>query len=153
MSDTGQDFSYDISEDDEGLLPPDESLDPDELDDDFDELGYSPLDRPSGNLSWGFTAREARTSEPLPARLARELPDVGAELDEDEGDGLGDVIDTDGELRDDEVGSARAGRLVWAEPESRDPEAEYWASDVGIDGGAASAEEAAVHVIDTDERG
>jgi hypothetical protein len=39
MSDTGQDFSYDISEDDEGLLPPDESLDPDELDDDTDERG------------------------------------------------------------------------------------------------------------------
>jgi len=39
MSDTGQHFSCDISEDDEGLLPPDESLDPDELDDDTDERG------------------------------------------------------------------------------------------------------------------
>uniref|UniRef100_UPI00094702C4 hypothetical protein n=1 Tax=Pseudomonas aeruginosa TaxID=287 RepID=UPI00094702C4 len=148
MSDTGQHFSCDISEDDEGLLPPDESLDPDELDDDFDELGYSPLDRPSGNLSWGFTAREARTSEPLSVRLARELPDVGADLDDDEGDDLGDVIDTDGELRDDEVASARAGRLVWAEPESSDPEADYWESNLHIDGGAATTAQVAVHVID-----
>lgn len=152
MSDTGQEFAYDFSEDDEGLLPPDESLDPDEFDDDLDELGYSPLDRPSGNLSWGFTAREARTAEPLSRRLARELPDVGADLDDEEY-GLGDAVDTDGELPGDQVGSVRAGRLVWAEPESRDPEADYWASDVGIDGGAASAEEAAVHVIDADERG
>ena len=28
-----------------------------------------------------------------------------------------------------------------------DARSDYWASDVGIDGGAASAEEAAVHII------
>jgi hypothetical protein len=32
-----------------------------------------------------------------------------------------------------------------------DARSDYWASDVGIDGGAASAEEAAVHIV-ADER-
>ena len=51
-----------------------------------------------------------------------------------------------------EVGSARAGRLVAPDQGfGEDVDAELSASDVGIDGGAASAEEAAVHVID-DER-
>lgn len=48
-----------------------------------------------------------------------------------------------------EVGGARAGRLVapdWGFGE--DTEAELVAQDVGISGGAASAEEAAVHIID-----
>ena len=63
------------------------------------------------------------------------------------------AFDTDGELLDDQVGSVRAGRLVLADPTSLDPQADYWANDVGINGGAASAEEAAIHVvIDDDER-
>ena len=48
-----------------------------------------------------------------------------------------------------EVGRARAGRLVapdWGFGE--DAEAELVAEDVGISGGAASAEEAAVHIIE-----
>jgi hypothetical protein len=149
---SGNDDGYDFTPADElGLLSPEESLDSDELDEDeLEEAGYSPLDHRSGNLSWGFTAREARTSEPLSKRLAREVPEI---TDEDFGDGLGDAFDTDGELLDDQVGSVRAGRLVLADPTSLDPQADYWASDVGINGGAASAEEAAIHVvIDDDER-
>ncbi|HWM16118.1 MAG TPA: DUF5709 domain-containing protein [Microbacterium sp.] len=140
----------DYSTDDVGLLPPDESLDADELGDDVDELAYSPLDHRPADLSWGFTPREARSHEPLAARLAREIPDEPVETF---GDGLGDTVDTDGELIDDQVGSFRAGRLVWAEPDSRDPAADYWAKDIGIDGGASSAEEAAIHVIEQDDRG
>jgi hypothetical protein len=130
--------------DDFGLLPPDESLDSDELGDDIDEAGYSPLDWRPADLSWGFTAREARSREPLSARLAREIPD---ETEEILGDGIGDTTDTDGEVIDDQVGSVRAGRLTWADPESFDPAADYWANDIGIDGGGASAEEAAVHIV------
>ena len=49
--------------------------------------------------------------------------------------------------------TVNAGRLVLADPTSLDPQADYWANDVGINGGAASAEEAAIHVvIDDDER-
>lgn len=135
--------------DDYGLLPPDESLDADELGDDINEAGYSPLDWRPAELSWGFTPREARSHEPLSARLAREIPD---EAEEVLGDGIGDTTDTDGEVIDDQVGSVRAGRLAWASPESFDPAADYWANDIGIDGGGASAEEAAVHtVLDQDD--
>ena len=56
--------------------------------------------------------------------------------------------DTDGEVLDDEVGDERAGRLVDAgEGGSEDTDDELWAKDEGIDGAAASAEEAAVHVV------
>ena len=128
-----------------GLLPSEESLDSDEFDEGVLEAeGYSPTEYRSGNLSWGLTTREARGREPLAARLARELPELG---DDDLGDGLGDAWDTDGELLDDQVGSVRAGRLVLADATSLDPQADYWAKDVGFDGAAASAEEAAVHVV------
>jgi hypothetical protein len=77
-------------------------------------------------------------------RLAREVP----EQRQVEGDGPGNVSDTDGELIDEEVAGRRAGRLVetvggsWA-----DVEPELYALDAGIDSGAASAEEGAVHVV------
>jgi hypothetical protein len=136
--------------DEAGLLPVEESLDPDEFDEDLlDNEGYSPLEYRSGNLSWGLTGREARGHEPLVARLARELPDT-IDGDDDHSDGLGDARDTDGELLDDQVGYARSGRLVLADTTSLDPQADYWALDVGIDGGAASAEEAAIHIVDED---
>ena len=51
-----------------------------------------------------------------------------------------------------EVGRARAGRLVAPDQGfGEDMDAELVADDVGIDGGAASAEEAAVHVIADEE--
>jgi hypothetical protein len=83
--------------------------------------------------------------ESLDGRLARELPDG---VDGDDGDGLGDSSDTDGELIDDEVGDVRAGRLVdFDDGGSDDTDDELWARDGGIDGAAASAEEAAVHIV------
>ncbi|MCD0444206.1 DUF5709 domain-containing protein [Glycomyces sp. A-F 0318] len=127
-----------------GLLSPEESLDADELGDDVYDAGYSPLDRRPAGLSWGFTPNEARSGEPLSARLARELPEEDAEI---LGDGIGDAIDTDGEVIDDQVGSVRAGRLTWADPDRLDPASDFRAHDIGIDGGAASAEEAAVHIV------
>lgn len=131
--------------DEAGLLAVEESLDSDEFDEDLlDNEGFSPLEYRSGNLSWGFTEREARGHEPLSTRLARELPDI---VEDDQGDGLGDSWDTDGELLDDQVGSLRSGRIVLADTISLDPQADYWARDVGVDGGAASAEEAAIHIV------
>ena len=48
-----------------------------------------------------------------------------------------------------EVGRVRAGRLVAPDMGfGEDTEAELVAEDVGISGGAASAEEAAIHIID-----
>ena len=91
---------------------------------------------------WGTTEAEEAAGESLDGRLARELPDDPA----DEGDGLGDSTDTDGELLDDEVGDVRAGRLVDAERDD-DTDDELSGRHQGIDGAAASAEEAAVHIV------
>jgi hypothetical protein len=133
---------------DPALLSPEESLDDDELGD--IEAGYSPAERPLGSTAWGTTERELGTREDLTHRLAREERDQTAD---DDGDGLGDSSDTDGELIDDEVGDVRAGRLVAADVDDLDTESELWAEDVGIDQGAASAEEAAVHLVpEEDER-
>jgi Family of unknown function (DUF5709) len=135
--------------------------DPDEWDDESDQLdgsdtldgavpdpldeGISPPERPWVGDGWGVTAREAAEGDSLDRYLARELPDVSAD---DDGDGIGDATDTDGEPWDDEVGEARSGRLVAADDGGTvDDDAELWASDVGIDGAGASAEEAAVHVV------
>jgi hypothetical protein len=96
---------------------------------------------------WGVTAREEAEGEGLNRRLARELPDVW--VGDDEGDGLGDTSDTDGELKDSEVGNVRSGRLTMASGPDRGDD-ELFAEDVGVNGAAASAEEAAVHLVDED---
>jgi Family of unknown function (DUF5709) len=50
-------------------------------------------------------------------------------------------------LIDDQVGDRRAGRLVLGAIDELDPRPDYWATDAGIDGAGASAEEAAIHVV------
>jgi hypothetical protein len=128
-----------------GVLEPEDTLDdiggvPDVLD-----VGWSPAERAWAVGDWGTTDREEATGESIAGRLARELQEISWA---DEGDGLGDASDTDGELRDDEVGDVRAGRLVEVDGGAwGDVEPELIASDVGIDAAAASAEEAAVHVV------
>ena len=108
------------------------------------DTGWSPAERPWAVDDWGTTEAEESAGESLDGRLARELPDRA----DDEGDGLGDSSDTDGELLDDEVGDTRAGRLVDAgDGGTSDTDDELWARDEGIDGAAASAEEAAVHIV------
>lgn len=110
--------------------------------------GYSPAERAWAVDDFGTTEREELEGEDLDGRLARELPDVS---DDDDSDGLGDDPDTDGELIDDEVGDTRSGRLVAADGGGPlDTDDELYAEDAGIDGAAASAEEAAVHVVDAD---
>lgn len=125
------------------LLEPEESVDSEQTGIDLDE-GYSPPEKPRELWAWGLTAREARTRESLARRLARELPDV---TDRWDGDGIGDSTDSDGEVIDDQVRDMRAGRLVAFGVDPTDSSTDYRAHDVGIDGGAATAEEAAVHII------
>jgi hypothetical protein len=115
-----------------------------EGDTDDDASGYSPADRPWVSTGWGTTDREEEAGESLDGRLARELPEGST----DEGDGLGDAADTDGELLDDEVGDERAGRLGEPGDGVVDTDDELYAEDEGIDGAGASAEEAAVHLVD-----
>jgi Family of unknown function (DUF5709) len=128
---------------DSGLLEPEDSLDDRGVADVLDE-GYSPPERPLGLDEWGTTPREEHEGEGLDRLLARELPDGG----DFESDGLGDTSDTDGELLDDQVGDARSGRLVASGNGGfSDEDEELYAEDIGIDGAAASAEEAAVHIV------
>jgi hypothetical protein len=131
-------------EEDSGVLEPEDTLDGTPGVRDVLDTGWSPPERPWAVEDWGTTEAEEEAGESLDGRLARELPD---RLDDD-GDGLGDTADTDGELIDDEVGDVRSGRLVLSD---QDQEAgwfgEMFARDAGLDGAGASAEEAAVHVV------
>ncbi|MEU9619172.1 MULTISPECIES: DUF5709 domain-containing protein [unclassified Streptomyces] len=103
--------------------------------------GYSPPERPWAVEDQGTTAAEQHSGEPLESRLARELPEVADAA----GDDVGDLSDGDGEPWDTEVGSVRAGRLT-RQLDIDEPDT-LAAEDVGIDGAAASAEEAAMHVV------
>ena len=127
-----------------GVLEPEDTLDGTAGVRDVLDTGWSPAERPWAVDDWGTTEAEEAAGESLDGRLARELP----ERADDEGDSLGDSSDTDGELLDDEVGDVRAGRLVNADDGGDgDNDDELWARDEGIDGAAASAEEAAVHIV------
>jgi hypothetical protein len=133
-------------QDDAGLLDAEDTLVNDGVADPLDR-GWSPPDRPWAVERADVTAAERRHGETLDQRLAEELPDLVAP----DGDGIGDCDGTDGELLDNEVGSARSGRLVAPdEGAHEDDESALIATDVGIDGAAASAEEAAMHIVDED---
>ncbi|MFD4246028.1 DUF5709 domain-containing protein [Streptomyces sp. NPDC058525] len=115
------------------------TLDEPGLDDTLD-TAYVPLDRPLAVEDRGTTAAEARTGESLDERLARERPEVSAlsALDEDS-DEVGDAL---------LAGPDRAGRLTAVDGSAPQSHFSVLARDVGIDGGAASAEEAAIHIVD-----
>ncbi|SDP39904.1 hypothetical protein SAMN04515671_4050 [Nakamurella panacisegetis] len=103
--------------------------------------GYSPPDRePVVHVP---TEAEEHEGLSLDELLAAEEPDVGA----------GDEDNLFSEYGD-EVGGARAGRLVDADSGAyEDTDKDLWAGDIGIDGAGATAEEAAVHVIGGDGEG
>ena len=91
------------------------------------DAGYSPPDRPYALDDDELTVAGQAAGETLDERLAREVPEEVP-------------VDVD-----------RAGRL--ADPEQlgvMERTDSIEGQDVGIDGGAASAEEAAVHVVDLD---
>ncbi len=121
----------------EDQLQPSDTLDDRGVDDVLDE-GYSPPDREPSHLRHPHEVDEPET---LDERLAEEEPEVGANLEDEDDDNLDDG----------EVGDARSGRLVAADQGTGDDEdSDLWASDAGIDGAGASAEEAAMHVVDDD---
>ncbi|MDT7844901.1 DUF5709 domain-containing protein [Streptomyces justiciae] len=133
-------------QEDSGLLDVEDTLENDGVDDPLDR-GWSPPDRPWAVEHTGVTAAERRQGESLEQRLAEEMPDAPVP----DGDGIGDCDGTDGELLDNEVGARRSGRLVAPdEGAHEDEESALIATDVGIDGAAASAEEAAMHIVDED---
>lgn len=99
------------------------------LDDDPLDSGWAPPDRPLSVDRPGVSPEDGSS---LDARLAEE--------------------ESESEETSLEPADPRAGRLVGPdEGVGPDEEADLVARDVGIDGGAATAEEAAVHIWDLEE--
>jgi hypothetical protein len=161
----------DYEQQQDGIINPEDELSESPMDTVL-EQGYSPPERPLGLDKFGTTLAEERQGETLDQRLAEEEPDpnmnvdlvegeppvrageegdVPDEVDLGEADIPDDVFD-DGVVDDGEVGDARAGRIV--QPDLGgvgDTEKDMIGYDVGVDGAAASAEEAAMHIVDVDE--
>ena len=139
-------------EPDEGQLSTADTLVDRGLDDALDE-GYSPPENYRGVTAFGVTGAEAMLGESLDQRLTQEVPEeplpstgpwapsiVDYEALPSEADEFFDPA---------EVGEGRAGRLVALDGGiGPDYDADLLGEDVGIDGGAASAEEAAMHIVD-----
>jgi hypothetical protein len=129
-------YSNEVPDESEQLdqMEPQRSLIDRGVDDPLDE-GYSPPERYSPLIRKG-------EHETLDERLEEEIPEPDLNAVQEP-----DVVD------DGEVGEQRAGRLVDPnEGIGPDAEPDLFGTDVGIDGGAASAEEAAVHIVPDDER-
>ncbi|RZU75361.1 hypothetical protein EV384_3899 [Micromonospora kangleipakensis] len=131
---------YDDIED-EGVLDGSDTLE-DGVGDPLD-VGIVATDRWSGANRFGTTAAEEHAGESLAQRLAEEEPDITSDNDP------APYADEDELTRRGFDRDLRAGRLVDSNDGfGEDVEAGSVAREVGIDGGGASAEEAAVHVID-----
>jgi hypothetical protein len=145
-------YSADYAGDDENQLPDEDTLaDPEGDVEDALDRGYSPPERWSAGQRFGNTAYEEATGETLDQRIAQEEPEADPYADDgsDEDDEDDEDDDDPAGSGDAEVGDVRAGRLV--DPDEglgEDTEADLVGEDVGIDGAAASAEEAAVHVVE-----
>jgi hypothetical protein len=120
------------------------------------DRGVAPPQRWSAGMRFGVTADEQRDGESLDQALAEEEPEFSFDPEDEEpwslgGDKEAGDQDVDGLLLDDGP-DPRAGRLV-AEDDGAHPdeEADLVARDAGIDGGGASAEESAMHVVEEDD--
>jgi hypothetical protein len=130
---------WDAIEDD-GVLDASDTLDDDAVEDPLD-TGVAAPDRWAAANRFGTTIAEQRSGESLEQLLAEEEPDVNPWAD-DAGEDEDDLIRRGYEVE------PRAGRLVADDDGSgADDEADAVAWDAGIDGGGASAEEAAIHVV------
>jgi len=133
MSDTDMPARPDGPEPDSDQLPLEDTLVDRGVGDLLDE-GYSPPDRPRSN-HWGETPLEEELGEGLDRRLAQEEPERWEE----------------GHRPPAGSESDRAGRLAVDDDEDSDPTGagsqHMMADDLGVAGGGASAEEAAMHVI------
>ena len=126
------DSQGEYSVDDENQLQAEDTLEERGVDDVLDE-GITTREDWSVGQGFGNTAAEQHEGETLAQRLKQEEPDV---------DPTTDAWDEE-DLDDDQVGSDRSGRLI-----ASDDNDDRFVQDVGIDGAGASAEEAAMHVID-----
>ena len=129
---------------DQDQLQPYHSLEDRGVADALDE-GYSPPEKPSVLMQEGeHDTMDARLSEEVPE------PDPYAETEQEEA--LDDGVSDESDFLDTETGDVRAGRLMDTNQGiGPDDEGAMIATDAGIDAGAASAEEAAMHVVPEDE--
>jgi hypothetical protein len=116
-------------------LQPDDTLIDRGVGDVLDEGLIAP-DHWSVLQSYGNTAAEMRQGEGFDRQLAAETPEDTRER----------PVWRPEPGQESQVGGRRAGRLIAA-----DHRADTMAEDVGIDGGGATAEEAAMHIIDPDD--
>jgi hypothetical protein len=148
MPDSGKHESEDLA--DYEVLDGSDTLDGGPSDDPLDRGIVTP-DRWSAGVRYALRGEE--DSESLDELLAEEEPDVTDEPVDESWDENVTGRDVTRLGRDDDP-DLRAGRLVSADEDlydddgDGDAEDELVARDAGIDGGAATAEEAAVHVID-----
>jgi hypothetical protein len=133
-----QDYQ-EVSEDD-GVLAPADSLETDDLRADLLDTGVDAGEGYRGVTRYGTTWDEERRGESLDQLLAEEEPDQAVD---------GPWTDEDMPSDEDRTWFPRSGRLV-APDEGSHPgiEGQAVASDAGIDGGGAAAEEAAMHETD-----
>jgi hypothetical protein len=133
--------SYDdVPAEDDGVLDPADSLETDDLGADVLDTGVDAGEGYRGATRFGTTSEEERQGESLDQLLAEEEPDVASD---------DEWTDEDDPRDDDRTPDPRSGRLVAPDEGAHgDAETDSVASDVGIDGGAAGAEEAAVHLTD-----
>ena len=144
MSEEGESYG-DYSVDDEDQPGAEADLVRDPASDPADELdaGYSPPEKWSVVNRFGATSWEEAHGESLDRRLSQEEPEPDPYAEDD---------DLDEADEDREVGDRRAGRLV--DPDlgyGEDTEKDLVGWDAGIDGAGASAEEAAMHIVDENE--
>ena len=138
-----QDDTYGDSSVEEGdQLTGEDTLADGDVEDQLDR-GYSPPEKYSPAQGFGNTPYEEAVGESLDQRVAQEVPEADPYAQAE--------AEADREQVAGEVGDERAGRLV--DPDEglgEDVEKDLVGDDVGIDGAAASAEEAAVHVVPDD---
>jgi hypothetical protein len=118
------------------------------------DRGLATPERWSAAMKFGATAAEQQSGPSLDRQLAWEDPDDGPDPPDERPDGVSwdaNATDTDITSRAALDGAGpRTGRLIRAHADEavfRTWETVAVARDIGIDGGGASAEEAALHVI------
>ena len=131
-----------------------DTLDGNPGDDPLDR-GVIPPERWTSAIRFGSTAEEQESGESLDQLLAEEEPDVVPDVDDEQpedidGDEDAGDEDVDGLLLDDGP-DPRAGRLVADQDAEAAGDTDLVARDAGIDGGAATAEEAAVHIVEDED--
>jgi hypothetical protein len=125
---------------DDGVIQPTDGLTYEDVTADILDTGVDAGEGYRAATRFGTTAEEAFEGESLDDLLSEEEPEPALDPD---------WTDEDEPLDDGATAQPRTGRLLQPDEGAHaDEESEAIAQDIGIDGGAASAEEAAMHLTD-----